>query len=255
MERLKDKRKSTVLLSMAESIGSVAECIGSSQRVNEVNADWIRAVKNGSSTEGRKKRRRWSERNCEWTKSIAITGSILGLILGFVLHLIAVSRPVPETPQQRALSQLKNCVGGAVWENMTELIVPSNRCNNEGIDFLDLSMLSRLKSIEIGDDCFEKVKEVKLIGLSDLERVVIGQNSFTEHKDNAGKDSTRHFYLKNCEKVRELKMGRYSFSDYSLIEIENVPSLEVIEMGELNEDSYNFCHASLELKSDSERMD
>ena len=39
-----------------------------------------------------------------------------------------------------------------------------------------------------------------------------------------------------------------------MCEIENVPSLEVIEMGELNEDSSNFCHASLELKSDSEIM-
>ena len=35
-------------------------------------------------------------------------------------------------------------------------------------------------------------------------------------------------------------MGCYSFSDYSVCEIENMPSLEVIEMGELNEWSYNF---------------
>ena len=39
-----------------------------------------------------------------------------------------------------------------------------------------------------------------------------------------------------------------------MCEIENVPSLEVIEMGELIEDSSNFWYASLELKSDSERM-
>ena len=44
-------------------------------------------------------------------------------------------------------------------------------------------------------------------------------------------------------------MGCYSFSDYSVIEIENVDALEVIEMGELNEKSNNFCYASLELKS------
>ena len=254
MERLKDKGNSALLLRMAESIGSVAECIGSSQNVNEVNADWIRAVKNGSSTKGRKKRRRWSERNCKWAKSIVITGSIIGLILGFVLHLIAVSRPIPETPQQRSLRQLRDCVGSALWENMTELIVPNNRCNNEGIDYLDLSMFSRLKSIEIGDDCFEKVKKVKLIGLSDLERVVIGQNSFTKSKNGSGNDPHRHFYLKNCERLKELKIGRWSFSDYSVCEIENVPSLEVIEMGEMNEESWNFYHASLELKSDSERM-
>ena len=34
-----------------------------------------------------------------------------------------------------------------------------------------------------------------------------------------------------------------------------MPSLEVIEMGDVNEYSFNFCYASLELKSDSERME
>ena len=34
-----------------------------------------------------------------------------------------------------------------------------------------------------------------------------------------------------------------------MIEIENVDALEVIEMGDLNEDSYHFYGASLELKS------
>ena len=34
-----------------------------------------------------------------------------------------------------------------------------------------------------------------------------------------------------------------------MIEIENVDVLEVIEIGDLNEKSYNFYYASLELKS------
>ena len=67
-------------------------------------------------------------------------------------------------------------------------------------------------------------------------------------------NQNRHFYLKNCERLRELKIGCRSFSDYSVCEIENVDSLEVIEMGELNNDSVNFCEASLELKSDSQIM-
>ena len=46
--------------------------------------------------------------------------------------------------------------------------------------------------------------------------------------------------MKNCERLRELKMGRYSFSDNDVCEIENVPSLEVIEMGELSDVSSNF---------------
>ena len=145
------------------------------------------------------------------------------------------------------------------WEGVnkrvTELVIPSNCCNEAEWSMFDVSELKWLKSIEIGDECFENVKEVKLIGLNELERVVIGQKSFMKgsyNPDSERMDPDRHFYLKDCERLRELKMGRYSFSDYSVCEIENVPSLEVIEMGELNEDSANFWFASLKLKSDSE---
>ena len=119
---------------------------------------------------------------------------------------------------------------------------------------MDLSSFSNLKVLEVGDYSFAFVEEVKLIGLSHLERVVIGKNCFTKKKKGTGNDPTRHFHLKNCERLRELKIGCQSFSDYSVCEIENVPSLEVIEMGELHEYSDNFYFASLELKSACERM-
>ena len=145
------------------------------------------------------------------------------------------------------------------WENVsrrvTELVISANCCNEAEWSVLDVSELKWLKSIEIGDDCFENVNEVKLIGLNQLEIVVIGKNSFTKKKNDwPSYDPDRHFYLKNCERLRELMRGCYSFSDYSVCEIENVPSLEVIEMGELNKWSASFHYASLELKSDSERM-
>ena len=138
--------------------------------------------------------------------------------------------------------------------HIEELNLGSNSCNGREWNALDLGFISHLRLLQVGDECFKNAKEVKLIGLSQLERVVIGNNSFTKKKNDWAKDSTRHFYLKNCERLRELKMGRYSFSDYSVCEIENVPSLEVIEMGELNERSCNFFYASLELKSNCERM-
>ena len=137
---------------------------------------------------------------------------------------------------------------------MEMMIVDSNACNDECFTALALSLFSNLKVFEVGDYSFAFVDEVKLIDLSRLERVVIGKNCFTKEKNDWGNDPNRHFYLKNCERLKELKMGRYSFSDYFVCEIENVPSLRVIEMGEVNEVSFNFHHASLELKSDSERM-
>ena len=138
--------------------------------------------------------------------------------------------------------------------HIEELIVENNSCNGPEWTALDLSFISHLRLFEVGDNCFEYVKEVKLIDLSKLKRVVIGMNSFTKKNGWLSYDPDRHFYLKNCERLRELKIGRWSFNDYTVCEIENVPSLEVIEMGDLNDGSHNFWHASLELKSDSERM-
>ena len=141
---------------------------------------------------------------------------------------------------------LKNC------ERLKELKIGNH--SFEEYSVCAIENVGSLELIEVGDDCFSNVNELKLIGMNGLERVLIGENCFTKHKNGYGGDIKRHFHVKNCERLRELKMGRYSFSDYSVCEIENVPSLEVIEVGELNEDSWSFLTASLELKSDSQRM-
>ena len=161
---------------------------------------------------------------------------------------------VPPKPRETTIHN------GSEFQRLTiyveVIIVVSHCCNESNVVGLDFSRFSNLREVRVGDDCFENVDEVKLIGLNRLERVVIGKNSFTNNQNSwpTSINPNRRFYLKNCERLRELMMGRWSFSDYSVCEIENLPSLEVIEMGELNERSCNFYHASLELKSDSQRM-
>ena len=84
--------------------------------------------------------------------------------------------------------------------------------------------------------------------------VEIGNSSFAK-EDRDGFSPYRRFYLKDCERLKRLKVGSYSFRDYTVCEIENDPRLEVIEMGELHEQSNNFPYTSkLELKSHSEGM-
>ena len=134
-------------------------------------------------------------------------------------------------------------------DEMTDLVIGGYACPFDSVTAFDLSVYPRLKSVTIGDYGFEYVNVLNITGLNELESVVIGKNSFTQCKNSAGNDPNRHFYLKNCPKLKSLKMGRYSFSDYTVIEIENVNALEVIEIGNVNQDSYNFYGASLELKS------
>ena len=208
-------------------------------------------MKEGVKKEKRKVRREWYGKNWKWV----VPCIVAGLILAIVLCSISIPIIVSKLQQRITLNHLSECVGSSITKDMTELVVPSYRCNSDKIKMLDFRAFPQLKSIAIGDECFMYVNKVKLIGLSKLERVVIGKNSFTKFIDKWPKSNipVRHFYLKNCERLRELKIGSNSFSDYSVCEIENVDSLEVIEMGKVNEWN-NFCYASLELKSDSDRM-
>ena len=193
-------------------------------------------------------RMEWCGKNWKWIVSYVIPG----LILAIVLYSISISFIVSKLQQRITFNHLSDCVGSSITKDITELVVPSNRCNSRKIKMLDFRAFPQLKSIEIGDECFENVNKVKLIGMNQLESVVIGKNSFKKYATRAYKsiNADRHFYLKNCKRLRELKIGCDSFYDYTVCEIENVPSLEVIEIGELNEGSWNFYYASvLELKS------
>ena len=198
-------------------------------------------MKEGMKKEKRKVRREWYGKNWKW---------VVPCIVAIVLCSISISFIVSKLQQRITFNHLSDCVGSSITKDMTELVVPSNRCNSWLIKTLVLSEFTHLKSIEIGDRCFEKVNEVKLIGLNQLERVVIGMNSFTKEKNDYGNDANRKLYVKNCDALKELKIGPYSFSDYSVIEIENVNSLELIEIGDMNRESNSFLYASLELKSE-----
>ena len=129
---------------------------------------------------------------------------------------------------------------------VTQIIVNTGVSGSK-LTELDLSRFSLLESLEIGDYCFCYVKEVKLIGLKELKSVEIGKSSFTMKRGGSIPDYG--FYLRDCPKLKELRIGHHSFPEYSVCEIENVDTLEVIEMGDLNERSCNFYYGLLELKS------
>ena len=133
-------------------------------------------------------------------------------------------------------------------DELRDLVIGAYACPFENVTVFDLSVYPVLETLRIGDYAFEYVDELKSIGLSELKSVTIGKNSFTHHKNGYGQDPNRHFYLKNCPKLKSLSLGRYSFSDYSVVEIENC-ALEVIVICSTYEWSYNFHYASLELKS------
>ena len=135
--------------------------------------------------------------------------------------------------------------------HIEELIVGDNCCNGEEWKELDLRCFFLLRELTVGNQCFKNVEVFKCRQLSALERVEVGANSFTLSvvQEDDLSDSNRFFFLDSCPKLRELKIGPFSFVDYALCEIENVDALEVIQIGELELNSRNFESVSLELRS------
>ena len=106
---------------------------------------------------------------------------------------------------------------------------------------LDLSRYPLLKTLLVYDFSYKNVNVTKLIGMSELEIVVIGGHSFS--------GTIGSLYVKNCPKLKYLVIDYGSFTNYRVIEIENVDALEVIGIGDPDKPYSTFQYASLELKS------
>ncbi len=138
----------------------------------------------------------------------------------------------------------------ALDSTVETIIVDNNGCNDRSFTVLNLTRFVNLRVFEVGDYSFSYVNEVHMIGLPELERVVIGENSFSQYKDAFDTYPSGEFYVKDCDKLRELRIGESSFINYVSCTIEDNARLEVIAMGKLLRWwSYSFYFASLEMKS------
>ena len=91
-----------------------------------------------------------------------------------------------------------------------------------------LKRLPKMKSIVIRDNCFGNVRVFELDGLSELESVVIGGNSFSiSDKERSDGD----YRIVNCPKLKSIQIGYASFSDYHSFELNDLPSLDSIDIG------------------------
>ena len=160
--------------------------------------------------------------------------------------------------------------------SISNLNIPNWSFNNElNMIELNLNRFENLESIEIGNDCFELVQTFKIEGLNRLQRLKIGNNSFTQFKLNDFKNDwdgsytncrneSKSFHILNCESLKVIEIGQYSFADllnceslkvieigqYSFadfggeFELRNLDNLESIKIGEIGNRSMNFNWSS-----------
>ena len=110
--------------------------------------------------------------------------------------------------------------------------------NSNALSEVPLNRFVVLKELAAGNGCLNNVTALEVIGMNALERMEIGSNSFGRTSGGSN-----HLFVKNCGVLKSVKIGDNSFIHYTVIEIESVPSLEELVMG----DSC-FSAVSFELK-------
>ena len=111
----------------------------------------------------------------------------------------------------------------------TELIIPNGRLNDFGNGTFRISNNANLKQILIGNNCLGNVRVFDLDGLSELENMVIGERSV---RIGSSERSDGDFRIVNCPKLKYIQIGYESIQDYHSFELNNLPSLQFIVLGD-----------------------
>ena len=148
--------------------------------------------------------------------------------------------------------------------SIINLNIPSWSFNNElNLIELNLNRFVNLESIVIGDDCFESVQTFQIDELNRLQTVKIGDNSFTQFKNNDFKsdfmgsftncrNESKSFHILNCKSLKVIEIGRYSFCDFGgEFELRNLENLESIKIGEIGYGSANFIWSSFNIRGNT----
>ena len=107
---------------------------------------------------------------------------------------------------------------------------------------MDLSEFKRLKRIEIGNTCFQHVREFVIDDLERLESVKIGKVCFIISYGERDDGLCR---ITNCPNLRQLEIGWHGFEDFKSFELSNVNSLQSIIFGD-----WCFEYADFSLKGE-----
>ena len=147
-----------------------------------------------------------------------------------------------------------------IQSSVISIVIPPWTCNDVDYTIFDFSRFSAVESICIGHHCFRSVQTFQIDGLNRLKSLKIENDSFfqldkfnwREILQNATKETvnlSKSFHILNCESLESIGIGEYSFCDFAgEFELKNLPQLQSIQIGKINEISANFYASSLVIR-------
>ena len=117
---------------------------------------------------------------------------------------------------------MKNDDDFVLLDESVELIeVKKGVCNDEVFEEWGMDEYVRLRELIVGDECFQFVKDLKIVGLNALEKVEIGKQCFC-------KASGGVFEMRNCENLKSVRIGDGSFVGVASVVFESECFDEVV---------------------------
>ena len=106
-------------------------------------------------------------------------------------------------------------------EDVEGIEVKNGMCNNEAFDEWSMDEYVRLRELIVCDECFQFVKDLRIVGLNALEKVEIGKQCFCEASEGV-------FEMRDCERLKSVKIGDGSFVDVVSVAFESECCVEVL---------------------------
>ena len=106
-------------------------------------------------------------------------------------------------------------------EDVEVIEVKNGMCNDEVFDEWNMNEYVRLRELIVGDECFQFVKDLRIVGLNALEKVEIGKQCFC-------KASGGVFEMRDCEKLKSVRIGDGSFVGVVCVVFESECSVDMV---------------------------
>lgn len=102
--------------------------------------------------------------------------------------------------------------------NTRELIIPDSACNESPLTSLQLTNLTNLERISIGNNSLTNVVDVVIANITTLREVTIGQNSFSSGIQslsiNHARTRRQSFRIEDCPSLSILHIEEKAFSGF-----------------------------------------
>ena len=116
---------------------------------------------------------------------------------------IGMDSPSPDDKEGKGVVRCDNDFL-ALDEDVEVIKVRNGVCNNEAFEEWEMDEYVKLRELIVGDECFQFVKDLKIVGLKALEKVEIGKQCFC-------KASGGVFEMSDCAELESVKIGDGSF--------------------------------------------